>query len=57
MRYITPTVARFRIRWLGVSSMKYDFQGYLSLNGVSSNHGVTRFGQELYISLSIARWH
>ena len=57
IRYPTPTVARFRIGWLGVSSMKYDFQGYLRLNEVSSNHGVTRFGQELYISLSIARWH
>ena len=57
IRYPTPTVARFRIGWLGVSSMRYDFQGYLRLNEVRSNHGVTRFGQGLCIILSIVRWH
>ena len=57
MRYLTPTVARFRIGWLGVSSMRNEFQGYLRLNEVRSNHNVTRFGQGLCLSHSIVRWH
>ena len=57
IRYLTPTMTSIRIGWLGVSSMRYDFQGYLRLNEVRSNHGVTRFGHGLCISLSIVRWH